>query len=287
VVGQMAGLVEIESPPKGWGKEGAAVGSEGMVEWSTLDAQWFGVAQRRKRVFALADFGDWAGRPPILLEPQVLRGDSAPQRGGQETVADAATPSATERGCWWDGGQVSQTLDAVLHKGQMMPEKNRFPVVLVKPVGVTIHGTHPSVQTIASYDDVAQCLRARTPGNIDNSSTTIILTPDYRVFVKATSPHSATEAPRYEHTDVAACLNAWDEQHDPPKHIVVDSPMLVRKLTEIECERLQGFPDNHTLVPHRGKPAAASPRYKALGNSMCTNVMQWIGTSIDFAHYNF
>lgn len=185
------------------------------------------------------------------------------------------------------GGQVSQTLDAVLHKGQMMPEKSRFPVVLVKPVGVTIHGTHPSVQTIASYDDVAQCLRARTPGNIENSSTTIILTPDYRVFVKATNPHSATETPRFEQTDGAACLNAWDERHDPPKHIAVDSPMLVRKLTEIECERLQGFPDNHTLVPHRGKPAKASPRYKAIGNSMCKNVMYWIGTSIDFAHYNF
>lgn len=104
VVGQMAGLAGIEIPPKGWGKEGAAVGSEGLVEWATLDAQWFGVAQRRKRVFALADFGDWTGRPPILLEPTGLRGDSAPKRGGQEATADASSAGITERGCWWDGG---------------------------------------------------------------------------------------------------------------------------------------------------------------------------------------
>jgi DNA (cytosine-5)-methyltransferase 1 len=56
----------------------------------------------------------------------------------------------------------------------------------------------------------------------------------------------------------------------------------VRRLTPIECERLQGFPDNYTLIPYRGKPAADGPRYKALGNSMAVNVMRWIGRRIDF-----
>lgn len=90
VVGELAG-VDVPVPPKGWGTEGAAVGSEGMVEWAVLDAQWFGVAQRRRRVFALADFGDWASRPPVLLEPQSLRGDSPPRREpGQGASADVA-----------------------------------------------------------------------------------------------------------------------------------------------------------------------------------------------------
>jgi len=53
--------------------------------------------------------------------------------------------------------------------------------------------------------------------------------------------------------------------------------MAVRRLTPRECERLQGFPDNFTLVPYRGKLAADRPRYKALGNSMAVPVMQWIG----------
>jgi len=54
----------------------------------------------------------------------------------------------------------------------------------------------------------------------------------------------------------------------------------VRRLTPVECERLQGFPDNFTLVPYRGKPAADGPRYKALGNSMAVPVMAWIGKRI-------
>lgn len=54
----------------------------------------------------------------------------------------------------------------------------------------------------------------------------------------------------------------------------------VRRLTPTECERLQGFPDGHTNVPHRGKPATDGPRYKALGNSMAVPVMHWIGRRI-------
>ena len=56
--------------------------------------------------------------------------------------------------------------------------------------------------------------------------------------------------------------------------------MTVRRLTPLECERLQGFPDDHTAVPHRGKPMADGPRYRMLGNSMAINVLTWIGQRI-------
>ncbi len=56
--------------------------------------------------------------------------------------------------------------------------------------------------------------------------------------------------------------------------------MAVRRLTPVECERLQGFPDHATLVPYRGKPACDGPRYKALGNSMAVPVIRWIGERI-------
>jgi DNA (cytosine-5)-methyltransferase 1 len=58
----------------------------------------------------------------------------------------------------------------------------------------------------------------------------------------------------------------------------------VRRLTPRECERLQGFPDDYTLVPHRGKPMADGPRYKALGNSMAVPVMRWIGERIQMVN---
>ncbi len=60
----------------------------------------------------------------------------------------------------------------------------------------------------------------------------------------------------------------------------VQQAMAVRRLTPRECERLQGFPDDYTLVTYRNKPAADGPRYKALGNSMAVPVMRWIGERI-------
>ena len=61
---------------------------------------------------------------------------------------------------------------------------------------------------------------------------------------------------------------------------IMDGHSSVRRLTPRECERLQGFPDDYTLVPYRGKPAADGPRYKAIGNSMAVPVMRWIGERI-------
>jgi DNA (cytosine-5)-methyltransferase 1 len=58
---------------------------------------------------------------------------------------------------------------------------------------------------------------------------------------------------------------------------------LVRRLTPLECERLQGFPDGYTDIEFKGKPAPDGARYKALGNSMCVNVMRWIGERIQMA----
>ena len=61
----------------------------------------------------------------------------------------------------------------------------------------------------------------------------------------------------------------------------------VRRLTPRECERLQGFSDNFTRIPYRGKPASQcpdGPRYKALGNSMAVPVMRWIGERIELFH---
>lgn len=55
---------------------------------------------------------------------------------------------------------------------------------------------------------------------------------------------------------------------------------VVRRLTPRECERLQGWPDDHTLVPYRGKPASDAPRYKAIGNGMAMPVLRWIGERI-------
>jgi DNA (cytosine-5)-methyltransferase 1 len=59
---------------------------------------------------------------------------------------------------------------------------------------------------------------------------------------------------------------------------------IIRRLIPKECERLQGFPDNYTQIPYRGKSAdqcPIAPRYEALGNSMSVNVMEFLGKRIE------
>lgn len=104
--------------------------------YRVLDAQHFGVPQRRRRVFVVAHLGDWRAPAEVLSLAEGLRGHL--EAGGKKrkgAAADAGAGAEAGGGCWWDGGQISQTLDAVLQKGQTMPEKNRFPAVLQpKPV---------------------------------------------------------------------------------------------------------------------------------------------------------
>jgi DNA (cytosine-5)-methyltransferase 1 len=92
---------------------------------------WSAVPQRRRRIFVVArrGAGGWASAAEVLSLREGLQRHLAAGGKKRQGVAPDAGGGA-ETGCWWDGGQVSQTLDAVLQKGQTMPEKNRFPAVL-------------------------------------------------------------------------------------------------------------------------------------------------------------
>ena len=79
VVGEMAGC-EFDVPREGWRNAGVVAGPKGLVEWTVLDAQYHGLAQRRKRVFLVRDSGDWANRGPLFLEQYRLCGHPAPSR---------------------------------------------------------------------------------------------------------------------------------------------------------------------------------------------------------------
>lgn len=84
-------------------------------------------------------------------------------------------------------------------------------------------------------------------------------------------------------TDQSPTLRAMGSTKNHPNgggQVAVAGSIGVRRLTPRECERLQGFPDDHTLITYRGKPAADGPRYKAIGNSMAVPCMSWIGKRI-------
>lgn len=112
VVGEMVGI-PVDVPKDGWPNSGVFLGPDGLLEYAVLDAQHFRVPQRRRRIFALADFGDWPSRPPILLEPESLQGHPAPRREAGEVAPTIPARSlgggglGTDFDC--DGGLVSST----------------------------------------------------------------------------------------------------------------------------------------------------------------------------------
>ena len=96
----------------------------------------------------------------------------------------------------------------------------------------------------------------------------------FNLSLSTDSVLTATETSR------SNALTAQGEARKNGNGLHIAQDFAVRRLTPRECERLQGFPDNYSLVPHRGKPAADGPRYKALGNSMAVPVMAHIGRRI-------
>jgi len=153
--------------------------------YRVLDAQYFGVAQRRRRVFVVGCLGDWRSAAAVLFERHSLQGHPAPSRKAGKaapTIPSRSTAGGglgTDFDC--DGGVITMAhgqggAEIGFDRGPTLTCNHEAPIAAY-PVGVTIHGTDPTVQKVASYDELAQCLRARTPGNIDNSSTTVVQQP--------------------------------------------------------------------------------------------------------------
>lgn len=104
---------------------------------------------------------------------------------------------------------------------------------------------------------------------------------DSHVFRKSRRAQSVNDHESWVDAECSNTLNQFDV-NERDTHAVTHG-LTVRRLTPRECERLQGFPDDYTMIPWRGKAALMcpdSPRYKALGNSMAVNCMEWIGERI-------
>lgn len=173
VVDALAGVDGTTAPPKGWGNEGCAVGPEAMVEWATLDAQWFGVAQRRRRVFALADFGDWSSRPPILLESESLRGDTAPRREAGESVAGTFKAGARSGG--WSNSVDHAAAGYMVPVAGTLSARNKGGGGLGTDFDLAGGLVPERRPVLTSTGDVAHCLNAGGMGRIDYETETFVL----------------------------------------------------------------------------------------------------------------
>jgi DNA (cytosine-5)-methyltransferase 1 len=238
--------------------------------YRVLDAQYFGVPQRRRRVFVVACLGDWRAAAEVLSLREGLRGYL--ETGNKKRKGPAADAGAgSTAGCWWDGGQVSQTLDAVLAKGQTMPEKNRFPAVL-QPFRKSKRACSTTDNETWVPADASNTLNNFDLG--DTRTTHAVVQPS---VYENHAQDSRVTGPLEVAPTVAAKFGTGGG------NVPLVGAMAVRRLTPVECERLQGFPDNWSRISWKGKPEEEcpdGPRYKACGNSMAVPVMRWIGERI-------
>lgn len=237
-----------------------------------LDAQHFGVPQRRRRVFVVGYFGDWRPAAAVLFERHSLSGHPAPRREARKDVAGTVRASAARRGSvqdeCGDGGLIAA------------PHAHVSPAIKARDSkGVSSDGDGDGAILVPM---VAHALR----GNAFNASEdgTGRGTPLVQVaFNGRMDPVHGPVTGALDTDPLTQCvaIQAGALRKNPASgSLRIAKTMQVRRLTPTECERLQGFPDGWTDVPYRGKPAADGPRYKALGNSMAVPCMAWIGLRI-------
>lgn len=232
-------------PPGGrWTDAGCVFGPSRAIAWRVLDAQYFGVAQRRRRVFVVACPRGGADPTEILFEWQGQRRDAPPLRKNGEGQI-ACTPES-----------ISGTVSSKWAKGTGGPSGDEHYNLIVEQV--VFHDVGP---TIGSSGPPYS-----RPGNSYVETEAVIVVRERHGKPGGGKGPLLSEG-------LSLTLATSNDQV-----VFVDRP---RKFMPVEGERLQGFPDGHTDIPWKGSGHAPdSLRWKAIGNSMCVNVMRWIGERI-------
>ena len=276
---------------------GAGGDTDYSVAYRILDAQYFGVPQRRRRVFVVGYLGDdW--RPPasVLFDRHSMCGNNKAFRKEEKNTTIYFESSF---------GKFNQdTVAGTLHAGGghfgngskniiQIYDEPCFGTFKESAVSSTLkcssgyfgNGTntaivfahHASDSRITGPVRIAPTVTRRWGDGGNNCGVLVTDSFGIQGNIIGRKIHNGGNGKGYS-LEQSGTLTTAD------RHGVATTER-VRKLTEVECERLQGFPDNYTRIPYRGKGADKCPsghRYKALGNSMAVPVIQWIGKRISF-----
>lgn len=306
----LAGLAgeseELKPTGEKWTNVGYVSGPKRTIAWRILDAQYFGVAQRRRRVFVVASARTDICPAEILFEYDSMHGDITPCGETGQTVAaltkngvgaTGADDNQAQAGhliafgggntsgeikvattCTAHGARLDFDTDTFAVHGTQDPDVNHE---LAHTLGRN-HGQENACIAFSCKDYGADATENLSPtlraGNSSNSNQNSGQPPAIALAGNTIgrAPQNGGNGTGYDESGVSYTLTKSDIHG-------VSVRNSVRRLTPVECERLQGFPDNHTLISWRGKDAADcpdGPRYRAIGNSMAVPVMRWIGERI-------
>lgn len=244
------------------------------LAWRVLDAQFFGVAQRRERVFLVGSLGTMRCAD-VLFEREGVPWDYSPSREKRETLAggtanvignadshvgECLTPGESQARRVYAADGVMTTLNAREHGGQ-----NQHAVML------DFHQQDGRFK-VSNHPDVSNTLTS----HMGTGGNNVPLVKAQTLQIRSGKDGGGKGA--LVQDDLSATLGTHNSQ---TLFYMADGSMTVRRLTPTECERLQGFPDGWTDISYKGKPhPSGTVRYKALGNSMAVPVMRWIGQRI-------
>lgn len=266
-----------------WSNAGCVYGPKRAIAWRTLDAQYFGLAQRRRRVFVVASARNGFDPATVLFEWDGVRRDTAPSREAGQNAA-AGTLRSTDGGCDVDhvrAGHVVGPLTAACgpngHGGSGYKGDFESETFLVQETTHTLRGEGFD----ASEDGTGRgtpLVPVAFPANL--SGTQHASAENLAPSMGAKNPTAVAFQSSQSGVRIGDTHATLDANNGPRRHNGALIGMQVRRLTPTECERLQGFPDDYTAIPWRNKPASEcpdGPRYKALGNSWATHVVSWLG----------
>jgi len=289
--------------------------------YRVLDAQNFGVPQRRRRVFVVGCLGDWKSAARVLFESESLCGDTKKSRSPKQETPRAFIPSVAN--CLQttcndysraDGfnmiayethpadsrvkemGDVCQTVTSRWGTGGgnvPLVQSFGFEPGIAKREGNPnrfVEESSPTLRANMGDNQVAVAYSIREDAKANNfSATPLTVTPALQAMQPSVQSHHAqtfiAQAIGFDAYNnavtgnVSKTLDTGQDYH----HVlnVYSATMAVRRLTPRECERLQGFKDDYTVIPWKKGESPDGHRYKALGNSMAVPVMKWIGERIN------